>query len=143
MQNDCIFCGIDQKGIIKKEQVLMSKDNFNVLLALHPATRGHSLVVPKEHYDSFAEIPAVLQALLFKTAINLGEKLKVKLGAKAYTVKVNDGLFKLEAGKGHVGHIHIHVIPRYNTHELLIDKPKKASLNNLKGVKKKILEYLK
>ncbi len=139
MRNNCIFCDIKQKGIIKEEQILEEGGAFSILLSLHPATRGHSLIIPKEHYSSLAEIPEDLQGLLFSAAIRQGEKLKDRLGAKAYIVRANDELYKLETSKGHIGHIHIHVIPRYSAGDNIIDVPEIAELNKLKKAREEIL----
>lgn len=140
MQNDCVFCGIEEKRFIKEEQVLEEHKELFILLSLNPVTRGHALVVPRDHYSSLVDIPAGLQALLFNTAINLGEKLKANLGAKAYIVKVNNELYKLEVGKGHVGHIHIHVVPRYSIDDKIVDIPDAVSASELEKVKEEILE---
>ena len=139
MQNDCIFCGIEVKGIIKKEQILEENEKFYILLALNPVTRGHGLVIPKDHYGSLVEIPESLRVLLFGAAINLGEKLKKTLGAKAYIVRANDELYKLETGRGHVGHIHIHVVPRYSREDNIVDIPEAVSLEELGKIKGEIL----
>lgn len=139
MQNDCIFCDVEKREIIKIEQILEKGEGFNVLLALHPATRGHCLVVVKDHYDTLVVIPVGLRDTLFKKAVEVGERLKTALGAKAYTLKVNDQLYKLEAGQGHVGHIHIHVIPRYRSDDNVVGIPSAVSISELQKVKEEIL----
>ena len=56
MKNDnCIFCKIAAGEIPAK--TLYEDEKFRVILDLGPATRGHALVIPKEHYADLYEIP--------------------------------------------------------------------------------------
>ena len=56
MKNDnCIFCKIAAGEIPSK--TLYEDEKFRVILDLGPATRGHALVIPKEHYADLYEIP--------------------------------------------------------------------------------------
>lgn len=135
----CVFCSLKS---INKEQILEVNEDYLILLSLHPQTRGHLLVVPSVHFNNLRDISKNLLALLFNKAIEYGGILEKTLGARAYMIKVNNKLYELEKSSGHVGHIHIHVIPRYNTEDKIVEIPEKAVLNDLQNVKEKILKKI-
>src|SRR3989344_612829 len=137
--NNCIFCKFSKdKKLIPDQFLSEDKDSF-VMLSLNPQTEGHLLVIPKRHFSKLSEVED-LAGLLFNKAIAQGELLKKNLKATAFVIKVNNELYKLESGKGHVGHIHIHVIPRYKSDEYLPDLPEKASIKSLKLIQNKMIE---
>lgn len=134
-QDKCVFCQIGQE---KNERKIKDRAKFYILLSANPQTLGHALVIPKNHYQGLTELSENLVRLLFDAAIQTGESYKKKLGAKAYTLKVNDNLYRLDSGGGHIGHIHIHVIPRYKKGEVKEAQPKKATSNELAAVKNEL-----
>lgn len=135
----CIFCKIG-RGEVASERKFLQGEDFLVLLSANPQTSGHSLVIPKKHYNNLADLPGEMVKLLFCEAIKVGEILKDKLGAKAYVLKVNNGLFKLEGKEsGHLEHLHIHVIPRYKAKEGMKDRPKEAKAGDLLVIKKRMV----
>lgn len=129
----CIFCEFGRKPSLIPNQFLAESRNSFAMLSYEPPTKGHLLIVPKKHFDSLKDIPKNLVGVLFNEAIGYGEILKNKLGAKAYVIKVNNELFKLEANKGHIGHVHIHVIPRYKKGEKM-ENPKRVTDKTLRLV---------
>jgi len=136
--SNCIFCSFSKdKKLIPDQFLSEDRDSF-VMLSLNPQTEGHLLVIPKRHFSKLSEMED-LAGLLFNKAITQGEILKKNLKAKAFVIKVNNELYKLESGKGHVGHIHIHVIPRYKAGEVLADIPEKAPVTVLKSVQGRLL----
>lgn len=140
MNNSCVFCRIRQTHSLAEERKLSDGKEYFIMLAANPQTQGHSLVIPKRHFDCLEDIPYRLLGLLFKQAIKVGNLLEEKLAAKAFIIKVNNNLYKLEGkNKGHIGHIHIHVIPRYFQEEVLEEKPQRLAQNKLTEVKNKII----
>ena len=107
MKDDCIFCKL-ANGVFPTNSIYEDED-FNVILDASPATKGHALILPKEHYDNVYEMP---DALLEKT-INLANKIIQKetdvLGCDGYNIVQNNG----EAAGQTVFHFHMHLIPRY------------------------------
>lgn len=136
----CLFCEfINQPGLIKSEVIRVTPESL-VKLTLNPQTEGHSLIISKTHYASLVDIPEGIQGELFNQAVKLGEELKQKLGAKAYIIKVNNELYILESSDpGHVGHIHLHVIPRYSAEEKLEERPPKSSAKQLALVRERLI----
>ncbi len=112
--NDCIFCKIN-KGEIPSHN-LYEDDLVRVFLTINPVTRGHLLVVPKEHYenifDASEEVLARINIICKKFALILKEKLK----ADAINIVNSSG----EVAGQSVFHLHYHVVPRYNNDNLEI-----------------------
>lgn len=74
-----------------------------------PASKGHALVIPKEHYPNLYELPAEEAAGAFLLAKEMITKMKDKLGCDGFNVLQNNG----EAAGQTVLHFHVHLIPRY------------------------------
>ena len=105
--DNCIFCKI-ANGEIPARTVLENAD-FRVILDMGPATKGHALVLPKDHYADLFEIPEETAAAAMKTAKQAAALLKEKLSADGLNIVQNNGAV---AGQT-VAHFHIHLIPRY------------------------------
>ncbi len=108
IDNNCIFCKIS-KGDIPSTKLYEDNDFF-IIPDINPASKGHCLIVIKEHYSNILEIP---EDLLVK-----GHKLAKKLASKLFDAFTCDGINILqnnfEAAGQSVFHYHIHVIPRYD-----------------------------
>lgn len=106
-KDDCIFCKLANGDI--PTNTIYEDDEFRVIMDAAPATKGHALVLPKNHYADIYEIdPDVLGR-----AIQVGQKVvkhatKV-LGCDGYNLLQNNGT---AAGQT-VFHYHLHLIPRY------------------------------
>ena len=104
---NCIFCKIIN-GDIPSVKVYEDED-FVIMLDIGPATFGHVLILPKEHYANLFEMPEELLVKAVKLAKSFGEKLVKALHADGMNVVQNSGL---AAGQT-VFHFHMHLIPRY------------------------------
>lgn len=104
---DCIFCKIANGEIPAAS--LYEDEDFNVILDLGPATRGHALILPKKHYADLFELPEEEA----KKAVALAKKLlpAMKKGLKCDGIQLvqNNG----EAAGQTVFHYHLHMIPAY------------------------------
>ncbi len=107
MKDDCIFCLL-AGGKIPTAKVYEDED-CAVILDAGPASKGHALVIPKEHYADITQAPSELVGKCFALAARLGAVMKRTLGADGFNVVANTG----EAAGQTVMHMHIHVIPRY------------------------------
>ena len=103
---NCIFCKIANGEI--PSATLYEDDDFRVILDLGPATKGHALILPKEHYANLYEIDDELAAKAFKLAKKMVIKMTEVLGCDGYNVVQNNG----EAAGQTVFHFHMHLIPR-------------------------------
>jgi histidine triad (HIT) family protein len=102
MEDDCIFCKI-VRGEIPSEKVL-ENDDFIVIKDANPKTEGHSLAIPKVHYENFRDMPSELYGKFLGTAKEAIEKL----GADNSNMVINNGEFSGRL----VSHIHMHILPR-------------------------------
>lgn len=102
MIDDCLFCGI-VKGNIPSEKVL-ENDDFVVIRDVNPKVKGHSLVISREHYESFSDMPAGLYEEFLSTA----KEAAKKLGSESYNLVTNNGEYSGRL----VAHVHLHILPR-------------------------------
>lgn len=104
---NCIFCKI-ANGEIPSTTLYEDKD-FRVILDLGPATRGHALLLPKEHCANLFELDDALASKALVTAKMVAAKMKNALHADGFNLVQNNG----EAAGQTVFHFHMHLIPRY------------------------------
>lgn len=109
MKDDCIFCKL-ANGVFKTNSIY-ENDMFNVILDAGPATKGHALILPKEHYENLYELPEDVAGQAMILAKKLGTKMVSKLNADGLNIVQNNGA---AAGQT-VMHYHLHIIPRYNS----------------------------
>ena len=72
-KDDCIFCKIANGEIPSK--TLYEDEDFRVILDLGPATKGHALILPKEHYANLYELPEDLAGKVMKLAKKMATQM--------------------------------------------------------------------
>lgn len=102
-----IFCKIIS-GEIPSSKVY-EDDDVLAILDISQTTRGHTLVIPKKHYDNFLSCPQELMHKVMDVAQRIGQAEISILGAKGINILSNVG----EVAGQSVNHFHVHVIPRY------------------------------
>lgn len=107
MKDDCIFCKIAAGQI--PSATLWEDGDFRVILDLGPASRGHALILPKEHYADLCELDDATGAKVMPLARKIGTAMMKALGCAGFNVVQNNG----EAAGQTVRHFHVHIIPRY------------------------------
>ena len=113
-KDNCIFCKIINGEI--PSHVLYEDEQFKVILDVNPATKGHALILPKEHYANLSELPEETAADAMKLAQRMMRKMTEKLDCDGFNIVQNNG----EAAGQTVFHFHMHLIPRYkNDGEIL------------------------
>ena len=118
MRDDCIFCKI-ANGVIPSS-TLYEDEDFRVILDLGPASKGHALILPKEHYQDVCELDEAIGAKVLPLAGKIGAAMKKALGCAGFNLVQNNGA---AAGQT-VMHFHMHIIPRYeNGPEMVTWKP--------------------
>lgn len=134
-KDDCIFCKIANGEIPSK--TLYEDENFRVILDLGPATRGHALILPKDHAANLYELPVDLAANVLVLAKHMATQMTQKLGSDGFNLVQNNG----EAAGQTVNHFHMHLIPRYlNDGQNINWVPSSPSSDELEEVKKQITE---
>ena len=127
---NCIFCKIANGEIPSK--TLYEDDNFRVILDLGPATKGHALILPKEHYANLYELPEETAGEVMKLAKRMADRMKERLGCEGLNLVQNNGDL---AGQT-VFHFHMHMIPRYQADGQKIGwKPGELTQEELEDIK--------
>ena len=105
MSEDCVFCKIIAK---KAPACIVYEDNSVVaFLSNRPVNEGHTLVVPKKHYENIYELPEDEIAYLFKIVKRLTVAVKDAVNAEGIRIVQNNGW---AAGQV-IFHFHVHIIP--------------------------------
>ena len=104
----CIFCDIIDRKI--PSAVVYEDDEVLAILDISQVTLGHTLVMPKKHFDSALEADEETVSKVFVTASKLARTIREKTGAAGVNILSNCG----EAAGQSVNHMHVHVIPRYD-----------------------------
>ena len=113
MKDDCIFCKL-ANGVFETN-TLYEDNQFRVIFDASPATKGHVLVLPKEHYANVFEMPENLVGDAYKLAKRIAGALKEVTGCEGLNILQNNG----EVAGQTVFHYHIHIIPRYEKGEMV------------------------
>ena len=105
--SNCLFCKIANGEI--PSRTIEENDMFKVVLDVGPATKGHALILPKDHYTNLYDLPEDVTAEVYKMAKKIALRMKEKLGCDGVNIVQNNE----EAAGQTVFHFHMHVIPRY------------------------------
>lgn len=109
---DCIFCKIIDGSIPSK---LIYEDNdFKAILDVAPATKGHVLILPKEHAETLTDLSDEKASKVLILAKKIVMALKKVHGFTDFNIIQNNGRI---AGQT-VNHFHLHIIPRYSVDEV-------------------------
>ena len=104
---NCIFCKLANGEI--PTATLYEDEDFRVILDASPASKGHALILPKEHYANLYELDDEVAAKVLVLAKKMITKLTDLLGCDGYNIVQNNG----EVAGQTVFHFHMHLIPRY------------------------------
>jgi len=101
---DCIFCKIVSKEIPTK---ILYEDEYTIaFLDAFPVAKGHTLVIPKQHYAKIQDLPSEINEKLFNTVHKLIPKVDSLQGSTL--VAIHNGK---DSGQ-EIPHVHVHLIPR-------------------------------
>jgi len=103
--SDCLFCRI-VTGETPADVVLTTEDMV-AFLDHRPVFKGHTLVVPREHVVTLAELPDSLLLPVFSVARRVAAAMEAGFGADGTFVANNNRISQS------VAHLHVHVVPRH------------------------------
>ncbi|GMT50017.1 MAG: histidine triad protein [bacterium] len=106
--SDCIFCKI-LAGKIPSHK-LYEDDKTCVFLDAFPGTKGHTLIIPKKHYEDLFDIPDDQMTHLVQVSKRVAKALKEVLNFDGINFFQNTG----RAAGQTVFHIHFHLFPRWS-----------------------------
>lgn len=119
----CVFCQIVNGDL--PSRTIYETDSTRAFLDANPLARGHTLVIPTEHYERLTDLPAPVARDLMDTIHTIIPPLETAMDAAGTTVAINNG----RAAGQEVPHAHWHIIPRTTTdqagpiHGLFRDRP--------------------
>ncbi|TFG08737.1 MAG: HIT family protein [Promethearchaeota archaeon] len=105
-EDDCIFCKIVRNEIPSK--VVYEDDRNLAFLDIYPILKGHTIVIPKNHYKNLEDIPESSFLETYKVVKKIAKLLHDKLEIEGYNVLQNN----FRAAGQVIPHFHIHIIPR-------------------------------
>ena len=111
----CIFCMIAEGQIPSRK--IYEDDLCLAFLDLSQANIGHTLVVPKKHYDNMIDLDNDVAAHLFKVVSKLTKDISKALDINNFNILNNCG----EIAGQTVNHFHIHIIPRIENDNIKIE----------------------
>jgi histidine triad (HIT) family protein len=100
----CRFCDIVAKKV--PAEIVLDDEDVVGFLDIRPVFKGHTLLVPREHIDTFLELPEPLVVPFFTTAQRVAAAMTTELGAQGTFVAMNNVVSQS------VPHLHVHVVPR-------------------------------
>ena len=128
-KDDCIFCKLANGDI--PTNTIYDDDMFRVILDAAPATRGHALILPKDHFANIYEIDEEVAASAMKLAKKMATEMTEKLNCDGFNIVQNNG----ETAGQTVFHFHIHLIPRYiNDGQIIGWKPSSPADSDQKEI---------
>lgn len=104
--NNCIFCLIANGDI--PSNTVYEDENFRAILDISPASKGHVLILPRDHYADLFALPAETAAMVLPLAKKIAAAVKEAMNADGINIVQNNGT---AAGQS-VPHFHVHIIPR-------------------------------
>jgi len=143
MMKDCQFC-----KLVDKEDVASSiyeDEKVMAFLDIKPVNEGHTLVIPKIHYENIYEIPDDEIAHLYTIVKKIAMAVKKGVNAEGISVTQHNERAALQR----VFHLHVHVIPRHEGDKLamrarhVVQDLNEMSREKLDATARKIKTYIK
>jgi histidine triad (HIT) family protein len=106
-ENSCIFCRIAQKQVPANR--VYEDEKVLAFLDIRPLNEGHTLVIPKAHYENIFDVPQELNAYIHGVTKQIAIAVKKATNADGISIIQQNG----KAANQDIPHLHVHVIPRY------------------------------
>lgn len=121
---ECLFCNYD------KDEIIAENDLAFAIYDKFPVNEGHSLIIPKRHFESFFEASPEEITAIYDLLHKVKKLIDGQYKPDGYNVGVNVGYW----GGQTIMHLHVHLIPRYKGD---IENPK----GGVRKLKKQLVEY--
>ncbi len=137
-KKQCIFCHIVEGKTSSKK--IYEDDKALAIMDINPASTGHLLLLPKEHYTILPQIPEEIVDHLFMVTKALSHSVLRALQCQGTTVFVANGV----AAGQKAQHFMIHIIPRYDDDNVGLDIPEnKVDKKDIETVQKRLVKKIK
>jgi len=115
MKDECLFCKII-KGDISSFKIYEDEKMY-AFLDIMPVNPGHTLVVPKKHYENLIDTPDEILCAIIKTIKKIVPAILQGVAAEGFNLGVNNG----KNADQIINHLHFHIMPRFpnDKHQLL------------------------
>ncbi len=128
----CIFCEIIKGNIPSKK--VYEDDKVLAILDISQITKGHTLVLPKKHFDNFLDIDEEYSNAVFNAANKVTKMINKAYKPLGFNIINNCG----ETAGQSVMHFHVHVVPRYNKEDLVMQHADNSNKFDLDAIVKDI-----
>jgi diadenosine tetraphosphate (Ap4A) HIT family hydrolase len=105
--DNCVFCGI--KKAINEDRIIYEDDNWIAILDNYPVSDGHTILISKQHYETYFNLPPYIQKDMYIIIQKIRCELQERYNPDGWNIGCNCG----EAAGQTVMHFHMHIIPRY------------------------------
>lgn len=135
---ECLFCKIIE-GLVPSYKIY-EDENVYAFLDIYPVSNGHTVVLPKKHYEKFTDMNNEDAALLFSSVHKISKAVEQAFNLEGMNVGMNIG----EIGGQSIPHIHVHIIPRKkgdnggSMHTIVCDN----NIEDFEENKNKILQFI-
>ena len=103
---NCVFCNIVQRAA--PSHIIYEDNEFIAILDKYPISKGHTLVLPKKHFERVQDLSQSEFCALYARVHVLNSLITSRMGATASHISINDGA----AANQLIPHVHVHIIPR-------------------------------
>lgn len=104
---DCLFCNMINK---KQDAYVVYEDSTHIaIMDKYPVQEGHSLVMPKAHFEKIIDMPHEEVSALFSKVPIIAKAILDATGADGFNIGQNNG----KSANQIIPHVHVHIIPRY------------------------------
>lgn len=136
-KDDCIFCKLANGDI--PTNALYEDDVVKVIFDASPASKGHVLILPKNHFDDIYSLDEETSAHVFKVAVKIANAYKKALVYDGLNIVQNNG----EAAGQTVFHFHMHIIPRIKGDTVNVGwVPGSVDEDTVTSIKEKVSQFL-
>jgi len=128
----CVFCDIIQRNTAS--YIIYEDEDFIAILDKYPISLGHTLVMPKRHYERVKDLSEKDFCAMYARVHALNQLITSKLSASASHISINDGA----AANQLIPHIHVHIIPRSENDSAGFTARKLLRPEEMNEIKKKL-----
>jgi len=136
---ECIFCNIAERK--SEAEIVFEDDSIISFLDIQPINYGHTLVIPKKHFDNFLTIPSEELIHLINATQYIAGAVKRSVNADGFNIISNNG----DSAGQTVYHFHFHIIPRFNEDFNFKPRFKNYKTGDIKiyadGIRSAVLKY--
>ncbi len=111
---DCIFCSIVAHAA--PAAIIYEDEASLAFLDIHPLTRGHTLVIPRQHWENIFELDREVGAAVMRATIKVAQVLRAELEPDGLNLLQSSG----RAAGQTIFHFHFHLVPRWTKDKLFL-----------------------